>query len=725
MKYMKAVAVMVMVLCLVNENGMSQRRVSTEDRANIEKSINDIGSGLYQLMDIVNVDSAIGNATVAGGNIEDPYHTLARSILYSAEGNEIGPNYTPRGFIGVYRDGLVVWRSDTLINDALTWFPKFLASGDLNNDGMVDVVTSWFKGVKQNVEYLWIFEWDGQQGRCINAINERNESEIVALAHTFEFVDVDGDGIMEIRGRWPNEDSITTYTWNGALYGNWSGRAEPPTSRYLPRNNLQADLSADVEEVGGLLRYRYRLSNRPSSAQKIDEVMVKYDSGVVITSDGGRKDWRFSTKKHYLATWNNWFGVPNNIGAGESDSSFAFRGTGLPGIRYAYVRGANTNSTEPPFDDAAWYADVLTNSFVVLTVAPVLPPPASDQVAFIDSLIAIVEKSSSIGWIHDAATSSKYQMLLDSARTRLAAHRVEAARSSLLQILQNVSADSGTSLSAESFALLKFNTRGLLNQFSPHPEFCTLTVTISGEGSVLKEPDLPQYPYGTNVRLTAQPGARSIFSAWSGDTTSADNPLSLSMDDNRSLTAEFLGVPPAVVALSPGMALAGMGSAALKVTGAGFAGGAVVRWNGSPRTTRFISSALLEADIQASDLANAGTYDVTVANPGSAPSRSVPFSVVRALPNPLSPVLECITPNTDGSYTAWFGYLNENEVSVYLPVGSENAFKPSPQDRSQVTIFLPGRQSKVFGVKFDENGLTWSLHGKTCKVTTSAPRCHN
>jgi len=67
----------------------------------------------------------------------------------------------------------------------------------------------------------------------------------------------------------------------------------------------------------------------------------------------------------------------------------------------------------------------------------------------------------------------------------------------------------------------------------------------------------------------------------------------------------------------------------LTVGGFGFVPGAVVLWNGSPRTTTFVSSNSVQAAISASDIATAGTAFITVLNPapGGGTSNSVYFSI--------------------------------------------------------------------------------------------------
>ena len=73
--------------------------------------------------------------------------------------------------------------------------------------------------------------------------------------------------------------------------------------------------------------------------------------------------------------------------------------------------------------------------------------------------------------------------------------------------------------------------------------------------------------------------------------------------------------PPTLSALAPSSAQAGGPAFTLTVTGANFASGATVRWNGNSRTTTFVSASQVTATIPAADIAGAGTAQVTVANP--------------------------------------------------------------------------------------------------------------
>jgi 6-phosphogluconolactonase (cycloisomerase 2 family) len=99
----------------------------------------------------------------------------------------------------------------------------------------------------------------------------------------------------------------------------------------------------------------------------------------------------------------------------------------------------------------------------------------------------------------------------------------------------------------------------------------------------------------------------------------------------------FRGPPPnnpvpALVSLSPSSVAAGGAAFTLTCTGTNFVSGAAVRWNGSNRSTTFVSSTRLTAAITASDIATAGTVSVTVFNPapGGGASNVLTFAVAAA-----------------------------------------------------------------------------------------------
>ncbi|MGE0882993.1 MAG: pre-peptidase C-terminal domain-containing protein [Blastocatellales bacterium] len=126
---------------------------------------------------------------------------------------------------------------------------------------------------------------------------------------------------------------------------------------------------------------------------------------------------------------------------------------------------------------------------------------------------------------------------------------------------------------------------------------------------------------------------------------------------------------PRISQLTPDNALAGSAGIVLTVTGTNFVSDSVVRWNGQPRTTTFVNSTQLKADITAADLANVGNALVTVFTPpaGGGESNTLTFAINQP-PNPV-PVITTISPSTVGAGTGAFvltvngtGFVNGSVV---------------------------------------------------------------
>jgi len=67
----------------------------------------------------------------------------------------------------------------------------------------------------------------------------------------------------------------------------------------------------------------------------------------------------------------------------------------------------------------------------------------------------------------------------------------------------------------------------------------TLKVNIVGNGTVAASPSSATYASGTIVSLTATPAATWSFSGWSGDVTGTQNPVNITMNGNKTVTATF------------------------------------------------------------------------------------------------------------------------------------------------------------------------------------------
>jgi hypothetical protein len=162
---------------------------------------------------------------------------------------------------------------------------------------------------------------------------------------------------------------------------------------------------------------------------------------------------------------------------------------------------------------------------------------------------------------------------------------------------------------------------------------------------------------------------------------------------------------PAITSLSPTHAPSGSSALTLTISGSGFNALSVVRWSGSDRTTTLVSSTSITASIPASDLAAAGTSQVTVRNLGGGVSNALTFTI-DANPTPAitslspnsatagtnSPVQVTVTGSgfTAASVVRWNGsgrttlFTSSTELSFLIPVTDM-----ATAGTAQVTVYNP------------------------------------
>ncbi len=119
-------------------------------------------------------------------------------------------------------------------------------------------------------------------------------------------------------------------------------------------------------------------------------------------------------------------------------------------------------------------------------------------------------------------------------------------------------------------------------------------------------------------------GIHSLSASYSGDPNNLTNTSAV-----LSQTITGNAPAPALTSLSPSNVANGSGAFSLLVNGSSFASSSTVLWNGSSRTTTFVSSTQLQAAITAADVAMPGTATVTVTTPapGGGVSSGLTFTV--------------------------------------------------------------------------------------------------
>jgi uncharacterized protein (TIGR03437 family) len=188
---------------------------------------------------------------------------------------------------------------------------------------------------------------------------------------------------------------------------------------------------------------------------------------------------------------------------------------------------------------------------------------------------------------------------------------------------------------------------------------------------------------------------------------------------------------PAANSLSPSAAQAGGAGFTLTVNGSNFVTDSVVQWNGSNRPTTFASAMQLTASISASDVAVAGTAQVTVFNPtpGGGASNALSFTMNNPAPSlsTLSPssvtagssTLKLTITGTSfvtGSVVQWNGSSRPSAfVSSTQLTASISASDVASAGTAQVTVFnsAPGGGTS--------SALTFTINNPTPGLSSLSP----
>jgi uncharacterized repeat protein (TIGR02543 family) len=151
-----------------------------------------------------------------------------------------------------------------------------------------------------------------------------------------------------------------------------------------------------------------------------------------------------------------------------------------------------------------------------------------------------------------------------------------------------------------------------------------LNLTTAGNGAATKSPDQPSYDVGTAVTLTATPTPGFSFVGWSGDTTGSTNPLTVTMNANKNITANFTvslnvsTVGSGTVTRSPNQATYAPGTA-VTLTANPAAGWHFIGWSGDTASANNPITITMSANknLTATFAINAYTLNVTTVGSGS------------------------------------------------------------------------------------------------------------
>ena len=161
--------------------------------------------------------------------------------------------------------------------------------------------------------------------------------------------------------------------------------------------------------------------------------------------------------------------------------------------------------------------------------------------------------------------------------------------------------------------------------FAAKPVF-KLTLATTGAGTIQTSPGGDMFHEGEAVTLTAVPAVGWEFAGWGGDMTGTTSPAAITMDGNKSVTANFVQVPPGI-STQPVSQTVNVGSNVSFSIAAGGTAPLSYQWykDGSPVTSANANTFSLQ-NVQADA---AGSYTVTVTNgAGSVTSNPAVLTVI-------------------------------------------------------------------------------------------------
>jgi uncharacterized repeat protein (TIGR02543 family) len=161
-----------------------------------------------------------------------------------------------------------------------------------------------------------------------------------------------------------------------------------------------------------------------------------------------------------------------------------------------------------------------------------------------------------------------------------------------------------------------------------------LNTSTTGQGTLTKNPNKPQYVNNETVQLTATPHNGWEFAGWSGDLTGATNPVNVVMTKNTNVTANFREIP-APTTYTVGFTVVSSTGSAIN--------NAVVTFNGVTNSAGNYTFTGVTS----------GSYNYTVSAPGY---QNVSVSGIAVNQNMTVPVTMTAVPQD--TYTVTFNVLN-------------------------------------------------------------------
>ncbi len=221
------------------------------------------------------------------------------------------------------------------------------------------------------------------------------------------------------------------------------------------------------------------------------------------------------------------------------------------------------------------------------------------------------------------------------------------------------------------------------------PSNYNLVVTSNGTGSVSKSPDQATYVNGSNVILTAIPGEGQQFAGWSGDVGGTTNPLTITMNADKAVSATFVQASQYNLAVSAN----GNGSVDINPNQTTYTSGSNViltatpdggqqftGWSGSASGTANPLTITMDADKSIiATFAPVSQYSLSVSTNGSG---TVAKSPDQAAYNSGTSVTLTAAPDANQQFTGWSGDATGSVNPLNIGMNTDKVitanFSPTP-----------------------------------------------
>ncbi|MFC1569051.1 hypothetical protein ACFL4L_02345 [bacterium] len=250
-----------------------------------------------------------------------------------------------------------------------------------------------------------------------------------------------------------------------------------PATKIDPSINSNIDFIADQN----IFMYNYSIRNGNNGKQRVGIIAIEYASEVLNIVNPAIHWTNQFFKFRSIIEWMDSKGKAglyhplNGIAPDSVQKGFGFFSPGLPHIASSYFSSTILPTLsfpeEPPEDVEAMVHEFTqthrkfpANTVQRKTLGPADPPDPFIPSVFADTIQSYIKKSYALDWILTENVSTKYYNFLSSIIDDLNQDNILTAKTTLAQVLTDVETDSGSGLTSEAYALIKYNSKYLYDQ---------------------------------------------------------------------------------------------------------------------------------------------------------------------------------------------------------------------------------------------------------------------